>query len=106
MFGLMTRLIARRGRRSIEPKMASQGDEFVRGKIRQAPRPRTISRKKKKHNEKVNNKRKINMNVKELVFRKGKKLKLVVVGVWRVVRKTQRLPNSGILLFGFRGDYT
>ena len=39
------------------------------------------------------------MNVKELVFRKGKKLKLVVVGVWRVVRKTQRLPNSGILLF-------
>lgn len=46
------------------------------------------------------------MNVKELVFRKGKKLKLVVVGVWSVVRKTQRLPNSGILLFGLRRDYT
>lgn len=105
MFGLMTRLVARRGRRSIEPKMASQGDEFVRGKIRQGAKARTISRKKE-HNEKVNNKRKINMNVKELVFRKGKKLKLVVVGVWSVVRKTQRLPNSGILLFGLRRDYT
>lgn len=45
------------------------------------------------------------MNVKELLLRKGKKLKLVVIGVWSVVWKTTTSQLWHITVWLTKGLY-